>query len=168
MFSVILATDLDFGIGKKNTIPWHLPNDLKRFKRLTSEQVVVMGRRTWDSLPKKPLPNRINIIVSSTPSDIKISPSIITVSSISELLVLRDQIYLDKEWFIIGGAQLYDIFLNSSYINKVYWTLIFERYECDTRIKTFIPDAFQKGWYWSCEKSEGLPVHINCTISKQT
>jgi hypothetical protein len=56
-------------IGAKNAIPWHLPSDLKRFKHLTQGHIVVMGRKTYESLPVKPLPNRINIVITSNPEN---------------------------------------------------------------------------------------------------
>ena len=63
---LILACDLNGGIGYKNKLPWYIPLDLKRFKNLTQNGVVVMGRKTWESLPKKPLPKRVNVVVSKT------------------------------------------------------------------------------------------------------
>ena len=66
MFEIITAIDQNNGIGKNNSIPWNLPKDLKHFKDITENSFVIMGRNTWNSLPKKPLPNRINIIISST------------------------------------------------------------------------------------------------------
>ena len=66
MIKAILACDENWGIGKAGTLPWlHNPADLKWFKQMTTGSTVVMGRKTWDSLPVKPLPNRKNIVVSS-------------------------------------------------------------------------------------------------------
>ena len=64
MFSLIVCFDSNYGIGKNNTIPWKLSSDLKRFKELTLNNIVIMGKNTWTSLPKKPLQNRINIVIS--------------------------------------------------------------------------------------------------------
>lgn len=188
MFSIIIATDLDMGIGKENTIPWNFPSDLKNFKKITSHQVVVMGKNTWDSLPIKPLPNRINIVISqkliSTVSSVNESiphnmfPSAIyclhmiscrnpiIVSSITELLILRKYIFKTKEWFIIGGATLYDFFLsNSNLIDKVYWTLILKRYHCDTKIKTFIP-LFLTNWKWISSSLDDSTAHKYYIVKK--
>ena len=65
MLSIIVAIAKNNVIGKDNKLIWHLPEDLKRFKLLTQEKIVVMGKKTWDSLQKKPLPNRLNIIISN-------------------------------------------------------------------------------------------------------
>jgi len=77
---LIVACDPNGGIGYKNKLPWtKIQGDLPRFKQLTQNKIVVMGRNTWDSLPKKPLPNRINYILTSDPFSIpdKIGPDII-------------------------------------------------------------------------------------------
>ena len=69
MISAIVAVDNNWGIGYNGNLLEHIPADLKDFKQLTTGQVVIMGRKTWDSLPKKPLPNRLNIIITSTPQE---------------------------------------------------------------------------------------------------
>ena len=65
MISAIVAVNNDWGIGYNGDLLEHIPEDLKYFKKLTENNVVIMGRKTWDSLPKKPLPNRLNMIVTS-------------------------------------------------------------------------------------------------------
>lgn len=67
MITLIVARDRNGAIGKDNTIPWHAPEDLKAFQRETLGGAIVMGRNTWDSLPFKPLKNRLNLVVSSSP-----------------------------------------------------------------------------------------------------
>ena len=62
---IIWAQDNNGGIGKDNKLPWHISEDLINFKKITSIHTIIMGRKTWDSLPKKPLPNRRNIVLSS-------------------------------------------------------------------------------------------------------
>ena len=64
MISIIVAVSDDWGIGKENELLWHIPEDLKRFKRLTMGKCVIMGKRTWESLPRKPLPGRKNIVLT--------------------------------------------------------------------------------------------------------
>ena len=66
-FEMVVAVDTNGCIGKANSIPWHLPEDLKHFKELTLNQIVIMGRRTFESLPNGPLKNRLNIVISSQP-----------------------------------------------------------------------------------------------------
>ena len=65
MISLVVARARNGAIGRENTIPWHAPEDLKFFQRETLGGVIIMGRNTWDSLPFKPLKNRVNLVVSS-------------------------------------------------------------------------------------------------------
>jgi dihydrofolate reductase len=96
-FKAIVAMSLNRAIGKDNKLPWHLPEDLKWFKKLTTGHVIIMGRKTWESIGK-PLPNRETIVVSRT--DI---PGIRTVRHLSDVDPSADS----RDYFIIGGAQLF-------------------------------------------------------------
>jgi dihydrofolate reductase len=118
---LIIACDPNGGIGYQNKLPWtNIRGDLPRFKRLTEGHPVVMGRNTWDSLPKKPLPNRVNIVVTSRPfvED--------GVASINRLLN-----YPDLYW-LIGGAKLIE--QAWPYINEIHLTKVYDHYTCDTFI----------------------------------
>jgi dihydrofolate reductase len=101
--SLLAAMASNRVIGRNNTLPWHLSADLKRFKALTMGQIIVMGRKTYESIGK-PLPGRINIIVSRQP-DFSVPGAIVT-GSIEEALTACAP-YQDKEIFIIGGSELY-------------------------------------------------------------
>ena len=129
---LIVACDPKGGIGYKNQLPWgRLQGDLPRFKALTDDQIVVMGRNTWESLPKKPLPNRTNLIVttqfiSRLPND---SFSISNIDSVT-----------DDAW-IIGGAKL----INSSWhrIHEIHLSLTKAQYTCDTFIDlVYLHDSY--------------------------
>jgi dihydrofolate reductase len=120
---LILACDPKGGIGFEGKLPWtNIQGDLPRFKQLTTGQVIVMGRKTWDSLPKKPLPNRINVVVSS--ADIE---SVTTIREISK--TFDDE---HKNAWLIGGASL----VNSSWwcIDEIHLSRTFTEYTCDTYI----------------------------------
>jgi dihydrofolate reductase len=120
---LILACDLKGGIGLNGKLPWsNIEGDLPRFKELTSNKVILMGKNTWESLPKKPLPNRINIVV--TKSEI---PGITTISDIP----LEDTMDFSDVW-LIGGAKL----IQSSWhlINEIHLTKTFTEYTCDTYV----------------------------------
>jgi len=97
MRGILVAVSPEGIIGKDNTIPWHYSADLKRFKRLTTGNTIIMGRKTWESLPIKPLPNRRNIVI--TRSSIK---DIECFQSIDDAL----QTCKGDVWFI-GGAGIY-------------------------------------------------------------
>ncbi len=120
---LIVACDPKGGIGYNNKLPWtNIQGDLPRFKELTTGKVILMGRNTWESLPKKPLPNRINVVV--TKQNI---PDVTTLSSLPE----RDNMDLSDVW-LIGGAKL----INSSWhlIDEIHLTRTIAEYTCDVSI----------------------------------
>jgi dihydrofolate reductase len=102
--NLIFARAANGVIGKNNAMPWHLPEDLAHFKRLTQGWPVIMGRKTWDSLPPKfrPLPGRTNVVITRQ-QDWK-EPGAVPASSLAEALKLCGQA---EEIWIIGGAQIY-------------------------------------------------------------
>ena len=118
---LILACDPDGGIGYQNKLPWtNIRGDLPRFKRLTEGYPVIMGRNTWDSLPKKPLPKRVNIVVTSRPFE---QEGVTCVDSI---------INHSDDYWLIGGASLVE--QSWPYISEVHLTKVYDHYTCDTHI----------------------------------
>ncbi|WP_066081473.1 dihydrofolate reductase [Bergeriella denitrificans] len=100
--TLIAAYAAERCIGSQNTIPWHIPEDFAFFKAYTLGKPVVMGRKTWESLPRKPLPGRRNIVISRNPD--YVAEGAETVSGLNEALALcRDA----EEIIIMGGAQIY-------------------------------------------------------------
>ncbi|MDB6021145.1 MAG: Dihydrofolate reductase [Pedosphaera sp.] len=99
-FKAIAAMSENRVIGQANKIPWHLPEDFKWFKKMTTGQVVVMGRKTFESIGK-PLPNRETIVLTRGPFH---HPDVRTISSLAEI----DLTWEEREIFICGGAQLYE------------------------------------------------------------
>ena len=125
MISAIVAVDNNWGIGYNGDLLEHIPEDLKYFKALTTGHVVVMGRKTWDSLPKKPLKDRLNIVISSQPrgplGDMAFS---ISIDEAKVRVALSED---DEEWFIIGGGTIYKEFL--SICDRVYVTKIYKDHD---------------------------------------
>jgi len=140
---LIVACDPNGGIGYKNKLPWsNIQGDLPRFKKLTTDKIVVMGRNTWDSLEKKPLPNRVNIVVTTRELE-----NVTTINSISH------QFYGEyPDAWLIGGAQL----INSSWhlIDEVHLTITFAEYTCDTFI-----DLLKLSKEFTCNELEEFPDH---------
>ncbi|MDR3128576.1 MAG: dihydrofolate reductase [Bifidobacteriaceae bacterium] len=114
-------------IGYRGKIPWHIPEDLKYFSKLTHGGTVIMGRKTWESLPDKykPLPNRKNIVITSNPAQIN-NPQVLTVTSIKEAIARSNT---EKIW-LIGGATIYRAGLR--YANTAYITRIRKKVAADT------------------------------------
>lgn len=140
MISAIVAMDENNGIGFNGQLLEKIPEDLRRFKLLTQEKIVVMGRKTWDSLPKKPLPNRLNIIISNK---IKIIDTFTISMSIKEIksrlkYASKDQ---DEEWFIIGGGQIYNELF--PFCDRIYITKIYKKYE---NVDTYFPNIDEQKW----------------------
>ena len=130
---IIWAQDNNGGIGKNNSLPWHISEDLINFKKITLNNTIIMGRKTWESLPKKPLPNRRNIVLSS-----KIMSDIESYTSIESCI---DSLKTDnaQDVFIIGGKMIYDSFFD--YSNILHITFINKSID---GIDTFFPININK------------------------
>lgn len=140
-FQIILAIDNNNGIGINNNIPWNIKEDLRLFSRFTKNHVVIMGRKTWDSLPRKfkPLPNRINVVVSRKPRPTKDIPN--GVIWINDLFNTESQEVLQhfrkqgRMIYIIGGSQLiHSCMKYKDRCDRVFFHEINKNYNCDTTI----------------------------------
>lgn len=114
--NMILAMGKDGAIGINGNLIWKIPGDLKRFKDLTLGHPVIMGRKTWESLPKRPLPGRRNIVLTRQ-KDFE-SPGAEVVDSIDKALKITE----NQEPFIIGGAEIYNAFL--PFTTRLFLTLV--------------------------------------------
>ena len=133
--SIIVAIAQNFAIGRNNDLLFHLPNDLKRFKQITTGHPVIMGRNTLLSLPRWPLPHRRNIVITDNPMDQ--FPGCEVVYSIDEALAaVKDE----TESFIIGGGAIYRQFYPLAH--KLYLTVVERDYEADT----FFPEVNYSEW----------------------
>lgn len=123
--SIIVAIADNLAIGKDNQLLWHIPADLKRFKELTTGHTIVMGKRTFYSLPMRPLPNRRSIVITDVPGEQ--IPGCDMAYSIEEAVALMD---VDKENFIIGGGMVYRQFMPLA--DKLYLTFVHKEFDADT------------------------------------
>ena len=124
MISMIVAVSDDRGIGKNNDLLWQIPEDLKRFKKLTMGKTLIMGKKTWESLPRKPLPGRKNIVLTDIPEEC-IDCSV-TAYSIEDAL---NKCSKDEEIFIIGGGSVYGQFMPLA--DKLYITHVHKKAPAD-------------------------------------
>ncbi|HEX2968153.1 MAG TPA: dihydrofolate reductase [Bacteroidales bacterium] len=106
MISIIAALSDDNGIGRNNDLLWKIPDDLKRFKKLTTGNTVIMGKKTWESLPSKPLPGRKNIVITDIPGE-QIEGAV-TAFSIEDAVAKCEK---NGQAFIIGGGSIYRQFM---------------------------------------------------------
>lgn len=135
MISIIVAVANNLAIGKNNDLLWHLSGDLVRFKKITTGHAVIMGKKTWESLPKKPLVNRINIVITDNLNDE--FNGALKAGSIEEAVSLVNK---DDENFVIGGASVYRQFL--PLCDRVYLTRVFKDFDADV----FFPEMDFSQW----------------------
>jgi dihydrofolate reductase len=138
MISIIVAVAKDNVIGKDNKLLWHISEDLKRFKRITTNKKMIMGRKTFQSLPGI-LPNREHIIITRDKNFIIDSDKVEIVHDLSSLLEMYSK--CEEEIFIIGGAEIYKQFL--PYAQKLYLTKVEEAFEGDTYFPKINYDEFK-------------------------
>ena len=155
MISAIVAVDNNWGIGYNGDLLEHIPEDLKYFKALTAGHVVVMGRKTWDSLPHKPLKDRLNIVISRQPrgplGEMAFS---IPMDEAKVRVALSEN---DEEWFIIGGGSIYQEFL--SICDRVYVTKIYKDHD---NVDTYFPNL-DKSEEWAPAACGQLLTHNDLT-----
>ena len=132
MISAIVAVNEDWGIGYNNDLLEHIPADLQYFKAVTIGRVVVMGLNTWNSLPKKPLPNRLNIIIEPTEYYKETDESIVHMDLETFLTMSKD---MGMEYVVIGGGSIYKQLL--PYCDRVYVTKIYKKHE---NVDTYFPN----------------------------
>jgi dihydrofolate reductase len=133
--SIIVAVARNWAIGLNNNLLWHIPEDFKWFRKHTKGHTVVMGKRTWESLPLKPLPGRKNIVISDNPCDC--FEGCICAGSIESAMEFMDP---GQENFIIGGGMIYRQFLPLA--NKIYLTVVDRDYQADT----WFPEPDRNVW----------------------
>lgn len=128
MINAIVAADENWGIGNKGELLEHIPEDLRRFKAITKHNVVVMGRKTWESLPKKPLEDRINIVITNSyrPKEEYHNTIFCTLEQAKNFMAKHPV----TRFFVIGGGEIYKQLL--PYCKRVYLTKIYNTYEADT------------------------------------
>lgn len=142
---MVLAADLDWGIGKDGGLPWpKLRGDLQHFKRITTaasdglRNAVVMGRKTWESkeVAGKPLPNRVNVVVSR--GELAVPAGVIAARTVDDALAVTGV----ESIFVVGGAGLIREVIERADLRYVYLTRIRQRFECDVRM----PDLDARGF----------------------
>lgn len=147
--SIIVAIARNRAIGKDNKLLWHIPEDLKRFKKLTTGHTIVMGKLTFYSLPVRPLPNRRSIVITDVQNE-EISGCTMAYS-IQDAI---DKMDADSENFIIGGGSIYRQFM--PFAGKLYLTMV----EADFEADTFFPEIDFEEWKVEEEENrlnEALP-----------
>lgn len=154
--NLIVAVCENFGIGVNGKLPWRLKSELAFFKRMTlhtedasKKNMVIMGRRTWDSIPEKfrPLPGRVNVILSkqprqdNVPEDVQVFPSFEAV--VEELKQQSVSEKIETAW-VIGGSSVYQTALKSPFCHRIYLTKIRKAFDCDTFLEPIEEENFKR------------------------
>ncbi|WP_057881367.1 dihydrofolate reductase [Companilactobacillus kimchiensis] len=145
MISFVWAEDKNQIIGVDGHLPWKLPNDMKRFKDVTTGHPIVMGRKTYESFPNGPLPNRLNIVISKN-SDYQVPE---TVALLTDKSQLKQYVQADEEVMVIGGEGIFKLF--SDDVDRLYVTKIDHEFVGDTKMVKIDYKKFNL-----IEKKEGL------------
>ena len=135
--NLIVAVSLDYAIGKNNKLLFRLPTDMAFFKEKTMDKVVVMGEKTYLSLPKRPLLNRINIVLSDNPNFL--ADGAIVVHTLDDLFKELKK-YRSEDIFVCGGASIYNLLMN--YCDTAYVTKVEKIVDADT----YIDDIEKRGF----------------------
>lgn len=140
MIAAIVAMDDERAIGKGGALPWHIPEDMKRFKELTTGSTVVMGRKTYDSLPAKfrPLPNRKNVVISRRAHELQLPAEVEVIDSVSKFLETARSTNGSGDIWIIGGSEIYAQTL--AHCDRVYLSAVHGSHGGDTFLPAFEHD----------------------------
>ena len=152
MISIIVAVSEDWGIGNDNKLLWNISEDLKRFKKLTFGNTVIMGKKTWESLPRRPLPGRENIVLTDNPQELIVNS--VTAYSIEDALSKCEK---GKEIFVIGGGSVYRQFMPLA--DRLYNTHVHRKAPADVffpRIDSVIWEVIEKKEF-EADKNNDIP-----------
>jgi dihydrofolate reductase len=150
MISMVLASDEKGAIGYKGDMPWgrSMKSDLAHFKQITEGKIIIMGRKTFESLPKI-LPNRYHVVLTSDTSWSYDSPHVGVFHDLDALIQYASRLGKEKEVVVIGGATIYEAFF--PHVSKVHLTKIFAQFQADTY---FNPTKFNSGWQKEAQKKQ--------------
>lgn len=133
MVNVVLACCKNGGIGINNRLPWNIKDELQMFKIITNNATIIMGYNTWCSLPKKPLLNRTNVVLTRSKEkkeELLKNYDIIVLTCIEEAL----KKYKNEQCYYIGGASIYNYLIKNNLISNLYISIIHKEYNTDTKI----------------------------------
>ncbi|MDR1012881.1 MAG: dihydrofolate reductase [Lactobacillales bacterium] len=142
MLVAIWAQDENNLIGQNGALPWHLPEDLRRFQMLTQHHTLVMGRKTYEGMEKKPLQNRQTIVLTKNANYDPLDPGVLVMNSSSEVLNYAKKVENNKIVYIAGGVRIYKLF--EPYFDKLLRTLIHHSFIGNAYFPAFDYSAFKK------------------------
>ncbi|MBI4994753.1 dihydrofolate reductase [Candidatus Peregrinibacteria bacterium] len=170
IFSLIVAADLNNGIGKNGKIPWRIKTDMDFFKKTTvgnGKNAVIMGRTTWESLPDghRPLKNRLNIILTTNKTYAAASAKI--ALSFEQALKIAEQNHAE-EIFIIGGSKVYAETIEHKNCSGIWLTRVFKTFDCDAFFPKINEKRFKKTWESEIQEENDLKFQFEKWKKLQT
>ena len=133
MITILVAMDDNRVIGNKGNLPWRNSEDLRLFKKRTMGNVIIMGRKTWEGLPRRPLPGRTNIVVSTTmPAEVYSVNRFFTERDLETAVRVAEYNQPGKEIFIVGGARIYQEAINKDLVDRILISRMVGEHEGDT------------------------------------
>lgn len=162
--SIIVAVSENQVIGRDNDLIWHLPRDLRFFKKTTQGHAMLMGRKTFQSFPK-PLPGRRHLVISRNFS--YDHPLVFVESDIQDAIEKAER-WEEDELFIAGGGKIYEKFLENDWVDKIYLTRIHEKFDGDT----FFPTLEKEKWktinsvYYQRDDKNKYAMTFNTLVKK--
>ena len=170
-FELIVAVNQDGIIGINNTIPWHIPEDLQHFKSLTEGHIVIMGRKTYESLPPKnrPLKNRVNIVLTTNPELYEYKNNLCFTTFENLFHIIKENLVggVAKKIFIIGGSEIYHLFID--YCSVIHMTRVYFKVDLnDDAHISFFPFTndtllYNKGFTLEEKKEKNQTIYLTYT-----
>lgn len=144
---LITAYDQNRLIGNENSLPWKIKEEMALFKKITTDNIVIMGRKTYESIGK-PLDNRLNLVITS--KEIK-HDRIYTFKKVEDCINFCQKLDLNKKIIVIGGLLIYEYFLNNNLINYMYISNIKNKFSGNVFFPNFDENNWSKSLFFSCE-----------------
>jgi len=154
ILSLVVARATNGVIGQYGNIPWRIPADMKHFKAITLGKPCIMGRKTWDSLPNKPLPGRTNIVLTRDPA--LVASGAVVAHTLEDALV-RAQAESPEEIAVIGGADIYAAALPRAF--RIHLTEVHGAFEGDVHMPPFDPTEWKEVWRENHVGDSGTPAY---------
>lgn len=171
-FDIVVAADEKLGIGKSGTLPWKLPKDMAYFKRVTTtvrdtakRNAVVMGRKTWDSIPAKfrPLPDRLNIVISRQ-SNLPLPEGVSLANDLDSALKAANSANIENV-FVIGGGEIFRAAIQDPACKHLYLTDIHADFDCDVFLPNYQQDFVPApGAESSVERDNGIEYEFKVFV----
>lgn len=168
-YKIVVCINKKGYIGKDGDLMYHISNDLKNFKSQTIGNVVIMGRKTFESLPNgKPLKDRINIVLTSDANyrnKIK-DINVFVLNTIEDVDYFCRTIFPHLEWFVIGGGSVYKAFLKRGLCDEIRLTTVYDDTEGDTMLQLHLDNSWRT-YYHSCKQSEDSGIEFDFKVLKK-